>query len=76
MKKQVLIVACTAILVACGTAKNSGGAKVESMPSQADVERVQGKFPGYTLTDLNDGKKLFDANCALCQAEKRKSFVM
>ncbi len=72
MKKQVLlVVACTAILVACGTAKNSGGAKVESMPSQADVERVKDKFPGYTLTDLNEGKKLFEANCALCHGLKK-----
>ncbi len=73
MKKNrvLLVVACTAILVACGTAKNSSGAKVESMPSQADVERVKDKFPGYTLTDLNDGKKLFEANCALCHGLKK-----
>ncbi|MNV05344.1 hypothetical protein D3C71_956770 [compost metagenome] len=72
MKKNqlLLVVACTAILVACGTAKNSG-AKVESMPSQADVERVQAKFPGYSLTDLNDGKKLFEANCAMCHGLKK-----
>lgn len=70
MKKQLLIGACTAILVACGTAKNSS-AKVESMPSQADVDRVKEKFPGYTLNDLNDGKKLFEANCALCHGLKK-----
>lgn len=70
MKKQLLIAACTAILVACGTAK-SGSAKVESMPSQADVDRVQAKFPGYTLNDLHEGKKLFEANCALCHGLKK-----
>lgn len=70
MSKKILsAVGFAAILLACGTAKNT--AKVEAMPTQADVDRVQGKFPGYTLNELNDGKKLFEANCALCHGLKK-----
>ncbi|AEA42140.1 cytochrome c class I [Fluviicola taffensis] len=70
MKKSLLAIGFIAILVACGTAKNST-AKVEAMPSQSDVDRVASKFPGYTLEELNDGKKLFEANCALCHRLKK-----
>jgi cytochrome c5 len=69
-KKSLLAGACIAILVACGTAKNST-AKVEALPSQGDVDRVQTKFPGYTLDELYQGKKLFEANCNLCHKLKK-----
>jgi len=39
---------------------------IDGEPSQADVDRVQDKFPGYTLSQLNDGKLLYEMNCALC----------
>lgn len=66
MKKQVVSIVLVSLLVACGTAKKSTEVKVESGLTEADVARVQSKFPGYTLNDLTEGKKLFDANCALC----------
>lgn len=69
-KKSLLAGACLAILVACGTAKNTTPT-VEAMPSQADVDRVQTKFPGYTLDQLQEGKKIFEANCALCHRLKK-----
>ncbi|MDF3027398.1 MAG: cytochrome c class [Fluviicola sp.] len=69
-KKSLLAGACLAILVACGTAKNSTP-KVEVMPTQGDVDRVQTKFPGYTLDELHEGKKLFEANCNLCHRLKK-----
>lgn len=69
-KKSLLVGVGIAILVACGTAKNST-AKVEAMPSQGDVDRVQTKFPGYTLDELYQGKKLFEANCNLCHKLKK-----
>ena len=69
-KKSLLAGACIAILVACGTAKNSTP-KVEVMPTQADVDRVQSKFPGYTLDELHEGKQLFEANCNLCHRLKK-----
>jgi cytochrome c5 len=70
-KNSLLAVVGVAILVACGTAKNSGTAKVEALPTQADVDRVQTKFPGYTLDELNQGKQLFEANCNLCHKLKK-----
>lgn len=72
MKKKSLLAAVgVAILVACGTAKNSGSPKVEAMPTQGDVDRVQSKFPGYTLDELYQGKQLFEANCNLCHKLKK-----
>lgn len=70
-KKSLLAAVGIAILVACGTAKNSGNAKVEVLPTQGDVDRVQAKFPGYTLDELHEGKKLFETNCNLCHGLKR-----
>jgi cytochrome c5 len=68
-KKSLLAGVCVAVLVACGTAKNSTP-KVELLPTQADVDRVQAKFPGYTLDELNQGKQLFESNCNLCHRLK------
>ncbi len=39
---------------------------VDGTPTQADVDRVQGMFPGYTLDQINEGKYLYEINCALC----------
>lgn len=72
MKKKSLLAAVgVAVLVACGTAKNSGSPKVEALPTQGDVDRVQSKFPGYTLDELYQGKQLFESNCNLCHKLKK-----
>lgn len=39
-------------------------------PSQNDVDRVQQKFPNYTLSELNQGKTLFERNCKSCHGLK------
>ena len=39
-------------------------------PAQSDVERVSAKYPGYTLTELNDGKALFEQTCTRCHRLK------
>lgn len=39
-------------------------------PSQADVERVQTKYPDYSLTQLNRGKQLYENNCGACHGLK------
>lgn len=62
MKKSVFIAAF--IFVGCVTTK----AVVTPNPSQGDVDRVQSKFPGYTLAELNEGKTLFEKHCDICHA--------
>lgn len=42
-------------------------------PTQVDVDRVQTKYPGYTLADLNHGKELFEQNCGSCHRLRKPS---
>ncbi|MFL5728692.1 MAG: c-type cytochrome [Cytophagaceae bacterium] len=42
-------------------------------PAQTDVNRVKTKYPDYTLAQLNDGKALYEKNCANCHALKNPS---
>ena len=39
-------------------------------PTQFDADRMQEKFPGYTLSELNRGKGLFEQNCTKCHGLK------
>lgn len=39
-------------------------------PTQSDVDRVSTTYPGYTLTDLNQGKMLFSQTCNRCHGLK------
>lgn len=74
MKKFVLIASSIFFLVACAATKSGAEAKVDknvSELSDADVSRVQTKFPGYTLADLKEGKELYENNCALCHGLKK-----
>ena len=57
--KKLTIIASTLVLVACG------GAKVITI-TQADAERVTTKFPGVTMQELQEGQKLYAANCVQC----------
>lgn len=59
MKKTVFIIAL--VLVGCVTTKVA-----TTGPSQGDVDRVQAKFPGYTLAELNEGKTLYEKHCNIC----------
>lgn len=63
MKKTVLISATVALLLNCAPAKIIN-------PTQADAERMRSKFPEYTLADINEGKKLYEANCGNCHGLK------
>lgn len=70
MKKTLLAFAVIAVVAACGTKKT--GTTTEMVgPTQADVDRVQDKFPGYTMAELDEGKKLYENNCALCHGLKK-----
>ncbi len=63
MKKFILL-GIGVYLVGCTASKS-----VVSM-TQADVDRVSTKFPGYSLADLNEGKMLYEKHCASCHALK------
>lgn len=61
--KKAIVISVGILLAGCFTAKML-------TPTQADVERVQHKYPGYTLADLNHGKALYEKNCATCHKLK------
>lgn len=42
-------------------------------PTQEDVNRVETKFPGYTLSELNEGKALYTNYCGNCHGLKKPS---
>jgi cytochrome c5 len=39
-------------------------------PSQMDADRGAQKFQGYTLSDLNQGKSIYEAHCNKCHRYK------
>jgi cytochrome c5 len=57
MKPFLLIIALT-LLTACGVSL--------VVPTQADVDRVSGKYPDYSLTELREGKKIYEQHCSMC----------
>jgi cytochrome c5 len=74
---KIVILAALAFLVSCGTSKQTVGKVGESSTpviegmSQADVDRGSKEFPGLTLDELVEGKKLYENNCNLCHALKK-----
>lgn len=46
---------------------------IDGEPTQTDADRVQDKFPGYTLEQLYEGKVLYELNCALCHSLEKPS---
>lgn len=58
--KKITVLSLLAILSACS-------AKM-LVPTQADADRGATKFPGVTLAQLTDGKKLYEENCGNCHA--------
>jgi len=71
--KIILFIGTVLLTTACVINKNStpSTTAVPSEPTQMDVDRVQTKFPGYTLNELMDGKQLFESNCNLCHGLKK-----
>jgi cytochrome c5 len=39
-------------------------------PTQSDIDRVSTKYPSYNLTELNEGKVLFEQTCNRCHRLK------
>lgn len=72
MKQVGILLSSFFIVVACSTTKTASDSsgKVSGL-TEADVARVQSKFPGYTLADLKEGKELYENNCALCHGLKK-----
>lgn len=56
--KQILIFTVLSILVACS-------AKLLN-PTQADADRMQSQYPGYSLAELSEGKMLYEQHCGNC----------
>ncbi|MBR9860137.1 hypothetical protein GYB22_05210 [bacterium] len=46
------------------------GAKTTSNLSQTDVDRMQDKYPGYTLEQLQKGHTLYTEHCGNCHGLK------
>jgi hypothetical protein len=40
------------------------------VPAQSDVDRVSGKYPGYSLAELNADKALYESTCSRCHRLK------
>lgn len=59
MKYFVVLIVSLAILAGCASSQKLA-------PTQADVDRVSSKFPGYTLEALTQGKTLYEQNCGTC----------
>ena len=38
--------------------------------AQSDVDRVSGKYPGYSLAELNADKTLYETTCSRCHRLK------
>ena len=39
-------------------------------PTQSDVNRVSGKYPGYSLAELHADKALYESTCSRCHGLK------
>jgi cytochrome c5 len=64
LKHKLAIVIGAASLMACSTSFTP------ATPTQTDADRVAAKYPGSTLADLQEGKRLFEANCDNCHKLK------
>ena len=63
MKRILLFIFTIFILFSCRTIKLAE-------PTQTDVDRGSKIFPDLTLTELNQGKAIFEKNCHLCHKLK------
>ncbi|MES1225016.1 MAG: hypothetical protein ABUT20_56540 [Bacteroidota bacterium] len=61
--KSVIFLLLAACISACATIKLTE-------PTQVDAERGSQKFPGYSMNDLAEGKKIYEANCNKCHRYK------
>ncbi|UOK41480.1 MULTISPECIES: hypothetical protein [Flavobacterium] len=62
MKKIILTLSVVLVITSCAV-------KLVT-PAQPDVDRMQTKYPGYTLDELSQGKSMFEQHCAECHKLK------
>lgn len=63
MKKIILTIAAAVVIAGCAVKL--------VVPTQPDVDRMQAKYPGYTLEELNQGKAMFERHCSECHRLKK-----
>lgn len=72
MKKTIIILSAFLVFVGCVSRKTAQStAPAQPAPSaedaaQAHMNKVLASFPNYTITQFNDGKNLYESNCAKC----------
>lgn len=66
--KRIAIFASCLILSACSSSRSTTGST--SAPTQADVQRIQAKFPDATLAKLEAGRLSYEQDCQTCHALK------
>ena len=67
--KKIITYSFLIFLAACSGNKVASTKPVVGM-SQADADRGAIKYSGLTLTDLNKGKSIYEANCGTCHGLK------
>lgn len=65
MKNTTLII-ISIFIISCASTKF-----VPPTPTQADADRASVNYPGTTLSELNEGKIHYEANCGKCHALKK-----
>ena len=64
--KKLFCISLLVFIAACGAVKLI-------QPTQADVDRVSTKYPGYTLAELQGSKVLYEQTCSRCHKLKNPS---
>jgi len=64
MKKILISLILAAFLIGCAASKTI-------VPTQADADRGQSKFPDLTVADLTEGKVLYEEKCTACHGKYR-----
>lgn len=61
MQKIVYLISIMLFISSCATVKLV-------TPTQSHMDRIQSKYPSYTLKDIQSGKVMFEQNCKTCHA--------
>ena len=73
MKRIATFAMClflTGIISACSSSRTTSGGGATSEPTEADVARIQVKFPDATLAKLESGRLSYEQDCQTCHGLK------